>query len=136
MATAADITGATLPPDAGEDSVSLLPAFLGKSNGAVREGTMHQSSTGDLALRQGKWKAIFHKDGKRELFNIAADISETKDVRTANGEVAAQLTALMQSYIDRGRSTAGPAQKNEHALSLEPKSAPKKAKNEKKANAK
>ena len=36
----------------------------------------------------------------------------------ANAEVAAKLTALMQSTIDRGRSTAGEAQKNEFELSL------------------
>lgn len=31
---------------------------------------------------------------------------------------SAKLTALMQSHIDRGRSTPGTGQKNEHSLSL------------------
>lgn len=118
LATAAEITGATIPDNAAEDSVSLLPELLGTSGSGVREATIHQSASGDLALRQGPWKVIFHQDGKRELFNLATDPSETTDVLAANMEVAARLTALMQSYIDRGRSTAGETQQNEFDLQL------------------
>jgi arylsulfatase A-like enzyme len=118
MATAAEIVGAKLPGNAGEDSVSLMPELLGTARNGVREATVHQSAYGDLALRQGPWKAIFHKDGKRELFNLADDLSETKDVLATNNDVATKLTALMQTYIERGRSTAGEAQKNEFGLSL------------------
>lgn len=84
----------------------------------MREATIHQSSGGDLAIRQGPWKAIFHKDGRRELFNLTTDSSETKDVLADNPDVAQKLTALMQSYIDRGRSTPGAPQKNDFSLSL------------------
>ena len=63
MATAAEIVGAKLPDDAGEDSVSLIPELLGTANGAVREATIHQSSAGDLAIRQGPWKLVFLKNG-------------------------------------------------------------------------
>lgn len=118
MATAAELTGATIPPNAGEDSVSLLPALLGKSSAPTREGTVHQSSSGDLAVRQGPWKMIFKKDGKRELYNLDADLSETKDVLAEQAEVATKLTALIQRYISEGRSTPGAVQKNEFDLSI------------------
>jgi len=118
LSTAAEITGATIPDNAAEDSVSLLPELLGTSGSGVREATIHQSASGDLALRQGPWKVIFQQDGKRELFNLATDPSETTDVLAANMEVAARLTALMQSYIDRGRSTSGETQQNEFDLQL------------------
>jgi arylsulfatase A-like enzyme len=118
MATAAEITGATIPASAGEDSVSILPELLGTAKSGVREATVHQSAAGDLAIRQGPWKAIFHRSGKRELFNIADDLSETKDVLAANADVATKLAALMQTYIGRGRSTPGDAQKNDFDLSL------------------
>ena len=118
LATAADLTGATPPPDAGEDSVSLLPALLGKSTAPTREATIHQSPRGDLGIRQGPWKLIFLKNGARELYHLESDLGETRDVLAANAEVAAKLTALMQRCIDEGRSTPGPAQKNEFALSL------------------
>jgi arylsulfatase A-like enzyme len=118
MATAAEITGAKLPPNAGEDSISFLPALLGQSDGPTREATIHQSMGADLAIRQGPWKLIFKKDGSRELYNLEADLSETKDVLAANTEIATQLTTLMQRYIDEGRSTPGVAQKNDFELSL------------------
>jgi len=118
MATAAEITGAKIPDNAGEDSVSLLPELLGTSKDGTREATIHQSAAGDLAIRQGPWKMIYHKSGQRELYNLQADLSETKDVLAANAEVAGKMTTLMQGYIDNGRSTAGPAQKKDFDLSI------------------
>lgn len=118
MATAAEITGAKIPDNAGEDSVSLLPELLGTSKLGTREATVHQSATGDLAIRQGPWKLIFAKDGSRELYNLQMDLSETKDVLAANAEVATKLTALMQHYIANGRSTPGVAQENDFDLSI------------------
>ena len=118
IATAAELSGAQLPPNAGEDSVSLLPALLGKTAASTREGTIHQSAGGDLALRQGPWKMIFRKDGRRELYNLDVDLGETTNVFSANTETATKLTTLMQRYIDEGRSTPGVVQKNDAALSI------------------
>jgi arylsulfatase A-like enzyme len=118
MATAAEIVNAKIPDNAGEDSVSLIPELLGKVTSGTREATLHQSMSGDLAIRQGPWKLIFLKSGIQELYNLQADPSETKDVLSANTEVAARMAKLAQGYIANGRSTAGPAQKNDFALSL------------------
>ena len=118
MATAAEIVGAKLTDNGGEDSVSLISELLGTAKRPAHEATVHQSSSGDLAIRQGPWKLVFLKDGSRELYNLGTDLSETKDVLSANADVAAKLTALMQSYIDRGRSTPGAPQKNDVAVSL------------------
>ena len=120
MATVAGITGATIPANAGEDSVNLLPELLGTARDAAHVATVHQSAAGDLAVRQGPWKLIFHKGGLRELYNLQDDLSETKDVIADNAEIARNLAALMQGYIDNGRSTAGPPQKNDFALSITP----------------
>lgn len=118
IATAAEVVGAKLPATAGEDSVSFLPALVGTSNTATREATVHQSAGGDVAIRQGPWKLIVHRSGRRELFAIDDDLSETTDVATANPDVVMKLAALLQSYIDRGRSTPGDAQKNEVSIAL------------------
>ena len=115
FATCTDILGADLPPDAAEDSVSILPGLLGKATNPMREATINQAPAG-LAIRQGPWKLIMYRNGKRELYNLKDDVSETKDVSRANTEVAGRLEKLMQSYIDRGRSTPGPVQKNEFEL--------------------
>ena len=118
LATCAELVGARVPDNAAEDSVSFLPDLLGTAREPVREATVHQSHAGDLAIRQGPWKLIFLKNGARELYNLAADLSETKDVAGANPQVVRQLADLMQQYIDRGRSTPGAPQKNGVAMSL------------------
>ena len=117
FATSADLLDHKLPTNAGEDSVSILPYLLGKSIKPLRAATIHQAP-GGLAIRKGPWKLVFHRSGERELFNLLSDISETKNVLADNREVVRQMTGLMQEYIDRGRSTPGPPQKNEFELSL------------------
>ena len=118
MATAAEIAGATLPDEAGEDSVSLIPELLATSTTGVREATIHQSASADLAIRRGPWKLIFMKDGSRKLYNLDTDLSEAQNTLATNSEIAKDLTMLMQRYISTGRSTPGVTQKNEFELSL------------------
>jgi arylsulfatase A-like enzyme len=115
FATCADILEADLPANAAEDSVSILPALLGKADGPLREATINQAPAG-LAIRQEEWKLITLRNGTRELYNLRDDISETRDVAQANKEVANRLEDLMQSYFDRGRSTPGSTQKNEFQM--------------------
>jgi arylsulfatase A len=119
MATAAEITGAKLPANAAEDSVSILPDLLGTARAPVREATVHQSIAGDLAIRQVPWKLIFKKNGVRELYHLTEDLSETSNVITNQADISEQLATLMQSYITNGRSTPGLPQKNPHDIQLE-----------------
>jgi len=112
IATSAEIVGAKLPDNAAEDSVSILPNLLGTAKGPLREATLHQAPNRDFAIRQGPWKLIFSQGGARVLYNLQTDLSETKDVAAANPETVEKLTALMQRYIDNGRSTPGAPQPN------------------------
>lgn len=129
FATVADILRSSTPANAAEDSVSLLPALLQTQTGPVRTGTIHQSHTGDLALRQANWKLVFHRNGQRELFDIASDLSETQDVSRQHSDVVMALTKQMQSYIDLGRSTPGDPQTNDFQLSLDAVKPRKKGRN-------
>jgi arylsulfatase A-like enzyme len=124
IATCADIIGEQLPDNAGEDSVSILPALAGTAKGPLREATVHQSAGGDLAIRQGPWKLVFLKNGQRELYQLESDLGETKDVSQENPEVVEKLTVLMQRLVRQGRSTPGasqPAGKSVRWPALEPK---------------
>ena len=118
MATLAELTDAPLPDDAAEDSVSLLPVLLGETSTPTREGTVHQSIRGDLAIRSAEWKFIAHKNGKRELFNLMGDLSETTDVIHDYPEVATRLEAQLRQYVAQGRSTPGPPQSNGAKMKL------------------
>ena len=57
MATCADLLGAKLPDNAGEDSVSFLPALLGRPTRPLREALVHHSINGKFAIRRGRLEA-------------------------------------------------------------------------------
>ena len=118
MATCAEILGAPLPADAAEDSVSILPALLGTARDPLREATLHQSASRQLAIRQGPWKLVFAGSGEREtaLYDLEADIGETRNVAAEQPEIVARLTALMQRLIATGRSTPGAPQPVDSAV--------------------
>jgi arylsulfatase A len=130
MATAAEITDFDVPDNAGEDSVSFLPALLAKTPRTGREATVHHSSNGSFAIRQGKWKLIFCPDSGGwsyptpkqaqtmdlppvQLYDLEADIAEKNNVYAEHPDVVKRLTKLMKKYIKKGRSTPGKHQKNE-----------------------
>lgn len=120
-ATAAEVTGTPLPRDSAEDSFSLAPALLGtKPVTAVRDVVIHHSAQGLFAVRRGPWKlalgrgsggftqpaAITPKEGEPEgeLYNIADDPEETKNLWQEKQDVVKSLTALLVQYRSDGRS--------------------------------
>jgi len=122
LATCAAIVGAKLPDSAGEDSVSLLPLLAGGDR-PVRETAVNQSARGMPAVRKGPWKLIFGPDsGPRakgsdqhpaQLYNLADDLGETKNLYAEKPELVAEMTALMQKLVADGRSTPGVKQAND-----------------------
>lgn len=119
FATCADIVGAPLPDNAGEDSVSFLKCLTGEQEGPFREASVQQSGRKAFAIRQGQWKLIIHGDNHRELFDLANDIGETTNVIQEHPELANTMATLLQSYLDKGRSTPGEPQPIEHTINLD-----------------
>lgn len=100
LATVAAITGQKLEKDAGPDSFDILPALLAEKPGKpCRETLVLQAGGGQLALRKGPWKFI-PNDGKKkagpELFNLADDLGETKNLAAANPDRVKELAGLLQ----------------------------------------
>lgn len=135
MATCAEILGAKLPDNAGEDSVSILPALLGAADKPLQEAVVHHSINGSFAIRQGQWKLELcassggwsdPKPGSKEakqlppvqLYDMAKDVGERTNEFKAHPEIVARLTALLRKYIADGRSTPGAPQKNDAAIQL------------------
>ncbi len=129
LATCADLLAVPLPAAAGEDSVSNLPLWQGHVDQGVREATVHTSIDGSLSIRRGRWKLEMcpgsggwshpqpgSKDAanlpSRQLYDLTADIGERRNVIDEQPAVAAELQALLTSYVERGRSTPGAAQAN------------------------
>ncbi|MBM3858097.1 MAG: arylsulfatase [Verrucomicrobia bacterium] len=127
MATAADILGTKLPDNAGEDSVSILPLLKGEGR-PVREAVVHHSINGMFSIRQGNTKLIlgtgsggWSKGGDgapAQLYNMANDIGEQKNLQAADKETVQRLTKLMERYVSDGRSNTGTPQRNDVAIQL------------------
>ncbi|MGO8749362.1 MAG: sulfatase family protein [Thermoguttaceae bacterium] len=130
MATCAEILGAKLPDQAGEDSVSILPALLGKADQPLRGAVVHHSINGSFAIRQGRWKLELcassggwsaplplSKEAKQlppvQLYDMTKDVGERHNEYKAHPEIVARLTNLLKKYIADGRSTPGLPQKND-----------------------
>jgi arylsulfatase A len=119
FASFAALTGAELPPvDVGaEDSHNVLPAFFGDTFAApLRPAIVGHSGWGVFSIRQGPWKWIEgkHSTHKRpkggddqlvpQLYNLADDPAEKRNVLTDHPEIAAELSGLLETWRKQGHS--------------------------------
>ena len=113
LATLAGVTGQELPPNAGEDSESILPLLL-REEGADKERKpiIHHSSLGIFAIRSGHWKLIeglgsggFSEPVRVEptaggptgqLYNLVDDPSEQNNLYQTRPEIVSQLTVELE----------------------------------------
>lgn len=112
FATIADILNVAVNLDEAEDSYSILPILLGKSDIVKeQEAIVHQSSKGFFSIRQGDWKLItkrgsggfsvpqFYnpKEGepKGQLYNLKDDIGESNNLYDVNYNKLPDLNALL-----------------------------------------
>jgi arylsulfatase A-like enzyme len=128
-ATCAELTGFQPLENAGEDSVSFLPALSGEKIVSTRNGVVHHSFSGHFAYRQGPWKLLLAKASGgwtspteaeapadapiAQLYNMEDDPGETTNLYASHPEVAERLLKQLQSDIARGRSTDGTPQQND-----------------------
>jgi len=110
MPTLLEIAGASYPKSReGHD----LPPLMGKSWGPVLAGQAESPRTeqdylaweifGNRAVRQGEWKIRWEYKsfgkGDWELFNLAADPGERKDLAAEQPQKLQALLALWNSYV-------------------------------------
>jgi arylsulfatase A len=123
MATLADIFGAELPANAGEDSFSLLPLLEGH-DGPIRDHAVSNSISGVPALRSGQWKYIAAADSGGwstsddlsqpiQIYNLADDLGETTNLAATMPEKIAEMQTLLEKLITDGRSSPGDPQEND-----------------------
>jgi arylsulfatase A-like enzyme len=136
LATCAEIVGATLPEDAGEDSISLLPLLGPEAPAApVRDSVIHHSGEGRFAIRQGRWKLLAWPGSGGwsaptphpsawldvpaedlstlppfQLYDLEADPAEQTNLAAEHPELVARLGGLLRAQVDAGRSTPGDRQ--------------------------
>jgi len=120
LATTAELLGQKLPDNAGEDSFSFLHAIQNrKPDEPVRDVIVHDSNQGGMAIRQGTWKLITIQGGggigwnaedrnpaepPGQLYNLATDPTERKNLYEQHPEIVARLTGLLKDIQKSGRS--------------------------------
>lgn len=115
LATLAEMLGTQLPPQAGEDSESFYAALRKPTAVMERAPIINHSSGGNFAIRKGDWKLVMphKKKDTRELYNLAADPAEQKNVIKDAPEIAEQLEKQITDIICNGRTTPGTPQSND-----------------------
>ena len=122
LATFAAIVGQELPADAGPDSFNILPSLLNPKTDSLptRESLVIGSGNHTMTIRKGDWKLIdglgsggFSKpsrikpqpgDPKGQLYNLANDPGETRNLYLENPEQAQRLTEMLKQTQRAGRS--------------------------------
>ena len=106
---------AGVPEAAAPDSINTLSALLGESKQG--RDTLVEHANG-LALRKGNWKYVAapvagKKGGKTDtskapgiaaLYDLSADIGETKNLIDDQPKIAAELSAQLEKIRSSGRS--------------------------------
>jgi arylsulfatase A-like enzyme len=120
MPTLIELAGAQMPRNL--DGVSQV-ALLRSGRSTDRPLYWHiphytnQGSRPSGAVRDGKWKLVEHyDDGKVELFDLIADVSEMRDLSTSQPEVVQTMRArirLWRTSIGAQENTPNPAVKPE-----------------------
>lgn len=128
MATVAAVTGTPLPRDAAEDSFDIMPALLGTARAPIRPYLVTQAFGGGrtLSIRRGRWKYLDHRDSggnnyangelaafalaetvpdaPAQLYDLATDPGETRNLILDQPGVAAELKQLLDHSRAAGRS--------------------------------
>ena len=122
-ATCAAVCDITLPADAAQDSVNLLPALLGEQIvQPLRADLIHHSGNGVFSIRRGPWKCIFDTQGSGgwpppsgsgpvpgtpgQLYNIVDDPAERENLWDQREDIVAELRTILERQQSQGRSVS------------------------------
>jgi arylsulfatase A-like enzyme len=86
------------------DGRDIWPLISGEATEAEKR-TFYWAFPKGRSLRDGDMKLIVHREGKTELFDLAADPSETTDLASDRPEEVARLKQLMEEQTKLDRKT-------------------------------
>jgi arylsulfatase A-like enzyme len=108
IATFAALTGQKLPVGAGPDAVNVLPVLLGEKSAKGRDELVLQNNgQNPLALRSGAWKLILPPNAAPELYHLANDPAEEKNLAESEPARVKEMTARLAAI--RGSDLPQPA---------------------------
>ena len=135
-ATLREITGQSVQPNGGEDSISLVPVLKGESE-TERKNLVSHSIRGKFAIREGAWKLclapgsggwssprdpVAEKKGlpPMQLFNLDEDPGEKNNLVAKEENRVDELLLLLAKQVEDGRSSEGDSVKNDREVEFLP----------------
>lgn len=106
LASFAGMLGFEVPDDQAIDSRDTMAAFLGKDGEGV---PFMIEEARRLALRVGDWKFVRprNKKSKAELYDLASDVGEQRDLSSAQPERLAEMRAMLEALVRSERGVRG-----------------------------
>ncbi|MCU0913494.1 MAG: sulfatase-like hydrolase/transferase [Planctomycetes bacterium] len=106
FATAVALTDTKVPAGHALEGTNILPYLTGERTGTPRDRLFWRTGGGaTYAVREGDWKLVGGAKGEIQLFNLAADIGESRDLAAQQPDV---LTRLRQAYADWNKDNVAP----------------------------
>ncbi len=100
LATTVALAGGELPQDRPMDGVNLIPYLTSEKSGSPHEQLFWRTGgfKGSHASRQGQWKFVQRAGGEPEVYDLAADVGESKNVAKDKPELVTQFTAAIAEW--------------------------------------
>ena len=100
LPTACEAAG--IRPPENLDGLSCLPTLLGDEARQKKHEYLYWKYYGTRAVRMGKWKAVGQPTGGRfELYDLEADLAESKNVAADNPQIVARMKTIMEAaHVD------------------------------------
>jgi arylsulfatase A-like enzyme len=81
------------------DGVDLLPFLTGKNTAAPHARLFWRMDGGEaFAVREGNWKWLRTYQNAPQLYDLAADLGETRDLASSRPEIAARLATAAAEW--------------------------------------
>ncbi len=107
MPTICAVLDIKLPGDRIYDGKNMLPVIEGKLKQPLHQELFWDGSENRWAVRQGKWKLVFDKKAKLELYDLEKDISESNDLAMAYPEKVSELEGKYKTWRGDMKSPMG-----------------------------
>ena len=99
FATSLSAAGIQIPTDKKYDGVNLVPHLTGAVKPEPHQALFWRAGLGKaMAVREGSWKFVRTSDSPDELYDLAADVGETKNLSSEKPEVASRLATALEAW--------------------------------------
>ena len=116
--TAAALSGAEVPAKHALDGVNIVPYLTGERTGSPHDRLFWRAGGGArFAVREGDWKLVGGEGAPTQLFNLATDPGEGKDLAAEQPEV---LARLRKAYDQWNRDNVPPLFQSPRAIRPKP----------------